>query len=454
MTWALVSGLVVLACAHPALYARERAFPWVIGCLAACSLAVLAVERRAAPQGAPAHRHSCRGEPGGRRRILAASVVLFGAGSLLSFGMNQGASIAGLASPASGLFLLWLGLWLGADPRPVSTFTAAVLGAGALAAAYAVCQYLGWDPLPAATPFSDRTVSVFENPNHLGSFAAATMPLALGGFLCWSRRRPPTATRSEARPSRFPWRSGVWYPVVGLLYAALLLAGSRGAWVGAAAGVATLLWGTIRAHRRGVRWDPWKSLGMAFVISAVTAWLVPNRIMEGEHGPVTVGQRLLSAARATAPGTADDPTLNHRYFLWRVAWELILEKPVSGVGRGMFADRVTAVGGELGGSDRASTRVWVRDGARHAHNEYLNAWAEGGAFTLIGLVGMAACALSRLRPGARSCLHLSAAAGAVVAVLIHGLVSYPLHLPMTATLFWVLLGIMNNNAFPSPDLQE
>ena len=167
--------------------------------------------------------------------------------------------------------------------------------------------------------------------------------------------------------------------------------------------------------------------------------------MVGERGPVTVGERALSAARAAALGTAADPTLSHRYFLWRVAWQLILAEPVGGVGHGRFVDHVARVAEDLGDTAREPARTWIRHGARHAHNEFLNAWAEGGVFTVLGLVGMAASVLLRLRRDGAADLPQATATGSLVAVFVHGLVSYPLQQPMTAMVFWIILGITNTN---------
>jgi hypothetical protein len=43
-------------------------------------------------------------------------------------------------------------------------------------------------------------------------------------------------------------------------------------------------------------------------------------------------------------------------------------------------------------------------------------------------------------------LRHRAAAASVTAILVHGLVSYPLYMPLTALLFWILLGVINTEA--------
>ena len=435
ITWALVLGLFVLLAAHPALFERERAFLWVVSSLMAVTITVFGFHHarrfRRQPPTSPLSRRF-------RRRLLEVSVSLFAAGLMLSYSFSNHASMAGLAPPVSGLFLLGLGRMLGANLRLVAVLAGATLSAGAIVAGYALCQHLGFDPLPAATLFPERTVAVFENPNHLGSFMAALLPIAVGGFLLSSRVAPPSesldATAAAERLGPVRSSSLAWYPLIGMLYAALLLAGSRGAWVGCLAGLVFLLWAVATQRHRGSRWHLRRVLAMIATVVAVTLWLASTRIMEDKHGSVSVGQRMLSMANVAAPGTTDnDQTLNHRYFLWQVAWQLILDHPVLGIGYDRFADHAATI---------VATSAGVRYAARHAHNEYLNCWAEGGIFTLIGFLGMAISVFGSPVQGGHDLRHRAAAAS-LTAILVHGLVSYPLYMPLTAFLFWILLGIIN-----------
>ncbi len=414
ITWALAGSLLTLLAAHPFLFERNDALAWVLGGLITVSIIVAGAEciarivRRqwyATPPNAPRVWH---------RHLLAVSMAAFAGGMVLSFSANEHTSLSGLLPTTFGLLSLGLGRLLGTDERAISLLACAAVGSGSVVACYAVCQYLDLDPLPATTAFTDRTVAVFENPNHLGSFMAALLPIALGGFLLSSRLRFHV----------------IWYPVTALLHAALLLAGSRGAWVGCLAGLAVLVWTAATQMRRsGGRWHRGRILAMVATLAAVTLWLGPTRVMESERGVVTVGQRILSTAYAAAPGTAGDPTLSHRYFLWHVAWQLILDRPIVGIGLDRFAEDA-----------EDTTEMWERYGTWHAHNEYLNYWAEGGLLTLVGFLGMVVSAFLRSR---KHGLGPAAASGAVASILVHALVSYPLHMPVTAILFWVLLGIIS-----------
>jgi O-antigen ligase len=92
----------------------------------------------------------------------------------------------------------------------------------------------------------------------------------------------------------------------------------------------------------------------------------------------------------------------------------------------------------------ATARTGVPD---HAHNEFLHLWAETGAgglvvFVVLAGAGLAKGACRAWREPAGSGLPVVGAVASVVATLVLGLVSYPLHLPLSAALFWVVIGFL------------
>ena len=80
---------------------------------------------------------------------------------------------------------------------------------------------------------------------------------------------------------------------------------------------------------------------------------------------------------------------------------------------------------------------------RYAHNELLHIWAECGLLGLLAFAWMVGCVgwvlLDHLRRGVS--LYVWALVAALGVMLVHSLVSYPLHLPFNSMIFWVCAGL-------------
>jgi len=311
--------------------------------------------------------------------------------------------------------------------RPVAAV--AVLGAAAVGV-YGLLQYGQVDPLPRATAYGNRVVSTFENPNYLGSFEALVLPLALVGFC-------------RAQENR---ESAGWLVLVAAIYTGLLLSASRGAWIGAAAGCGFLLAGValqIRRHELLMR-RRWMAALVA-MLCGITYLLGDQPVAETPTGPVTLQERILDAANIVGDEALSDYTVNHRYRIWQVTWELIRERPILGQGAGSYRDEFLRKRKALQAEGEFPTQGWDEYyDASYAHNECLHVWCESGLVALIGFLALVgAVVAAALWAGWRrrgEGLALWGGLGLVVVVLVHGLVSYPMQLPLSGTLFWLTLG--------------
>lgn len=112
---------------------------------------------------------------------------------------------------------------------------------GSIVAAYALLQYFGVDPI-VYTGGLDRVISTFGNPDMLGDYLVFPFALALGLALS-ARGRTPVA---------------LWFSAAALTGTAVLVSGTRGAWLGAGAVVvciAALSWRrVVGASRRQKLW--------------------------------------------------------------------------------------------------------------------------------------------------------------------------------------------------------
>jgi O-antigen ligase len=422
--WILVGGLSGLLLAHPSLYSRKVAYIFwclLIG-LVWCTILV-------------------RQWKAGQRMVPPAKLVwvavFLSISSIVSMPLSPHAGWKNLFFWAVPFLFLWVGWWL-ATGRPMLRVLRGVvlLGAGA-ASVYALLQYAQADFLPPGTLFDSRVVSFFENPNYFANYLAATLPLGLAAFL---------------RASGWRARLG-WGISIGLVYMGLLISGSRGAWWAALAGSLILLLGFgVQLYRGAVLLRPAWVAGLLVLLGCITVFFSGRTVVQGPFGPVSVGQRMLSSKNIVGAGVAGDATISHRYLIWQVTWEMIREKPLLGQGYGAYPNRFVEVRQSLQEQGQFPTEQWnTYFDALYAHNEYLHVWAEGGLFALLSFIGLIVLVLwGAVQAGfcARTeRLDLWGALGLVVVMLVHSLVSYPVHLPLNGMLFWFTMGHLANRDF-------
>ena len=410
-------ALALVALAHPGV--ADRATIAVGASLIIVATAVRVAVRQGAASGLP-----------GSARWLA---LLWLLSMLGSAAVNDAWHVRALLPPIVALALLWLGARLGrvggAMPVVVS-----IVGVAVLIALHAALQHTGLDPLPRLDEFPGRVVGPFDNPNHLGGFAALALPLALAGYLALCNRS-----------TRFPLVVGLGVGVVAI-YSCMLLAGSRGAIWAALAGSLVVVAGWARASHlqsRRPAWLPLLLLSVSLIV--VTRLLQEQPVMQGDAGQVSVGQRLQALSNMTGDAAETDLTVLHRRVLWRAAWDIFAHNPVLGVGPGRYQQACVQALENMAADRRVVllSRLQRLDVTRFAHNEWLHSFAEVGLAGTIPwtlLIILWAATSSREVWKGREGIYLGAL-GACGAVLVHGLVSYPFYVPTIAGSFWILLGI-------------
>ncbi len=435
---ALAGGIallgIVLLMAHPILYERSSAFWWGGGLFALVVCWALFTANKV---------HFSKS------LLWAVGPLL--ATALLSLWLSEKWINSALMELLAYFFVLWASIWIAQDRVALRTVASALVLGCVLVCAYAFLQSRGLDPLPSGTPFDGRRiVATFENPNYLGNFAACVFPIVLAFFFAARRCYE---------------RLGVGAAVV-LSYGACILAGSRGAWLAGVVGATVVLLGVYTGVRRGeirLRWSSIAALLLAMMATTYAATRDP--IIANAHGKISAGQRLFSALYLFAPQTkaqgdsiattatsvqvgdvqVHDTTINHRYFIWQVAWAMVRDQPMTGVGYGEFAAHFPRYRDGMRDEEWYASLISSQQGenTRYAHNEYLHVWAECGvlgllAFTwFIGRVGWTL--MGCLRRGAS--LYAWGLIAGLGVMLVHSLVSYPLHLPLNGLMFWVCAGI-------------
>ncbi len=274
----------------------------------------------------------------------------------------------------------------------------AILGSALAAASLALCQYAGLLPsmFPIFPDYDQRVYSVFGNQDLLGGYVAMGIPLAIHFF-----------ATSHSRT-----RAGIALGATVLLLGALLLSGSRSAWLAAAAavGIYALLGNNAPVPRRKIGFLL-AGLGVAVILVCAAA---PD---------ATVG-RLAGAFRA------DDIGTRARLWIWDATARTAADYPLTGVGLGNYSYWSPHYAGAAlhapGGSDHYSNDIPIL----HAHSDPLELLAETGA---VGLL-LAAWMLTRL-------LRTRGPAwGGVAALLVFSLFNGVYHSPPHALAGFLLAG--------------
>jgi|GEM_PF-5943471 len=329
----------------------------------------------------------------------------------------------GLVALATDLLLFYLSFrFLKERPQRVAGL---VCLAAVAAACYGILQRMGGDPLSWSEPVWARVTSTFGQPNALGAYLGMALPLILAmGMTANDKQDHRTTGPQDHRTYGLvvSWSRGL---VVSLCCAAflivgiaLLLTGSRGGWMGAAAGLAlfgALTWskGTREARRTLV-------LCAVLVVGATGAFCL--------HPGLSPVRRIASTVQVeqTREGRSIllDGTARERLVTYRASWKMFLDRPLTGVGPEMMREFLPRY---LSPDDPETE-------ADRAHNLLLHEAATKG---LIGLAAMVWFLFALFRAGIRKVTPFLTAGflSAALAYVVQGLVGFGW--PATTALFWV-----------------
>ncbi len=386
-TW-LLTGVLLLAVAAGALWrqvdARLAALPLL------CACAFLAVEAAATAHGVDP-RGALLGEYQRYQGLLPIAVYV-----ALMLGCMCAVAAAGSAEPLA----------------------ASVSLGGALAGGYAVLQRLGLDWVGWAGIPEGRIGGAFAQPDVLGTYLVMALAVSAGLLATWHG-----------------WRRSAVAANVGVMLAALVFTGSRGAWIGAA--VSAALIGLALLRRRDLR-PLAGAAAAAIALAGLSAVLVPSTRAILGH----------SLDRAASSADRRDAAVSARLGLWRISLDMIGERPLLGAGPDAFSD--------LFASHRTAGQPGIgTDNVRpeSSHNFALDQLVGAGALGLAAYAAlMASGAAIALRHARTSGRRTAALPLAMVAALggYHAAVFFSFSEAMTGWLPWLLLGGVIGACAPSP----
>jgi O-antigen ligase/Flp pilus assembly protein TadD len=323
---------------------------------------------------------------------------------------------------------------LAAQTKTRDKILAAILAGGALQAAYALAQSAGLEPglaqalgpkafgfdrLNWTVSFGGRAGAFFGNPNFLGGHLAMLLPLALA----WALAGPGSRKTAWLR-----------WTVAALLAAGLVATQTRGAWIGAAAGLALLLLlcvakfpGLLRRHRA-----PLATLAASSILAAA----------------LFVASHAQSLSRISGMFSGDEE-IGRRLALMRCSLQMAIRHPLLGVGPGNFRLFFPSV--QSAGLSQAQLRDRPYIVSEHAHNDLIQMAADAGfpaALLMLALIGWTYRKLWRgiqsgregkgEPPSQEDSLLLGGILASLLALHVHGLANFPFLIAPTQMTAWAL----------------
>ncbi len=281
-------------------------------------------------------------------------------------------------------------------------------------------QHFRPELLPAANSYPGRALGPFGQPNRMGGYIVAAIPLALA-----------LAFGAQDRVLR----AGLLIATFGLVYC-LVVTYSRGAWLGLAAGLLVLALSFVRTPDLMPRG--------AMLAASIACLAIPVLILL----PSIISRVESRPSAAPAWNLPIDPEREGsgamRRAIWSGAFQAALRRPAFGQGIGAFREAF----------DREKSPAMKQlegEGGRtadQAHNHYLGLLAERGALGLAAFavltaltLGAAATAMASGTPAMGRVL-VAGLAGSVMALLAHGLVDDNLSLVPHGTLLFANLGLL------------
>jgi tetratricopeptide (TPR) repeat protein len=262
-------------------------------------------------------------------------------------------------------------------------------------------------------------------------------------------------------------RTWLWFLVLiacFLMTCHLIVMGSRGGWLGALIAV-SVIGGAALARRYSIRRRVVDVL-MVAMISVLLTWPILSSVASGLY--VGDGKTLsglasdywdLVAKRSGDALALRDVSTRQRVLLWGDTIQLILDRPILGVGTGNYAFNIP----DYLSRESLEIKLKMERGGNtehmifRAHNEYLEVWSETGILGLgifLVLLFQILKSVSKLLAayvrGEEEPLVVGLTA-AVLATLAHSLFSSNFQNPASSTVFWVAVGFVWTFAVDAKD---
>ncbi len=360
--------------------------------------------------------------------------LLFAAVSLTSllWAPNPGRGLEAATFRLSTLALAFLTLNAYGDPLQLRRLFAVLVGGAALISAAGLLQYAGIHLIPDIMVYSPGWGATLGNLNFVAHYLDVIIPLAVALlFLSSSGLGRVGASLALALTGSY-----------------LVVSQSRAGWFAVSVGLLLM----VLFSGMGVR--HLRHLAFAAVVLALlspAAELVGRSVSVGQGRTATSlleGQFERTWERLLSASDRGDFSLLQRRIIWADSWSLVRAHPVLGIGFGNFPIEVAA----HRNPDRHERYYGLTGDRRlplvtkHAHNDYIEVWAEVGLPGLLALLAMLGAVLwcwerdLRHHPSRESRLLGLGGLGAIAATAVHALFSFNFKDPVASTHLWIVAG--------------
>jgi O-antigen ligase len=338
---------------------------------------------------------------------------------------------------AAGQLLLFSAFFITQDVvrglRAVGKVRSLILLSGVLVCAYGLLQY--WNPgfLSRLFPYEygeearHHLLATLGNPEYLGGYVTPLALLVLPTILL-------------GRRALLRVLGAVCFC---LFIATVLLSEARGAWLGFVGGlalIALIFW-------KGKRF----MMTRRQIIAVILLIFLLALLVAIFSFPNAINTRNISIiGRFTELFHAQSDSIRERVLFYSVSADMIFDHPVLGLGSGMFQVKFYQYVDKLAQRDTTGAMAYMIIALRNRatdtpHNDFLQFWVEAGTvgfmFFALFLVAFFATTVPSLISARVSSDYLRLQCGIAAAVLclaINATFSFPLHLPVRASLFWIL----------------
>ncbi len=311
------------------------------------------------------------------------------------------------------------------DERQINRILNVLLIIGTLFGIYGIFQYNGIDfSFWILNIGRQQVFGLFGNVNYFAEYLIVPLPIAVSLFFA----------------SRNKFKKILLLIAILAMGASLIVTFARGSYLSFGVSLIFMFFLFLISRGKNFIKNNKKIFITILVVIIITTFLFVVPTPLNKSG--TVISKIKS--RISVTQFARDYSIKRRITIWKFTGMMIKDHPLLGSGIGTYKYNTLRYQAEFfaQGENRS---LYPHGFADKAHNEYLQLWAELG---IIGLGIFIWLIISYFRFGLKILRKIKdeyrqgiiiGLMGAIIAVLVDGIFGFPLHLPATIVLFWLVL---------------